>query len=333
MRSREQRIDDVRALLRCARGVRDLRASYRDALVATTGLSSAGVDLALDEHLEVDASDAEICALVDGAGDAPQIAVLLSANVFVASLRAISIARAASERVIVRPSSREPVFARALASAAGIELREGLDVASFESGEIHVYGRDETLASIRASARAGVRVRGHGAGMGVAVISASANRPVAAEALARDVIVFDQRGCLSPRLVFVLGDAEAFAQALHASLDAWAERVPRGRLFEAEDARRWLDASAFAGRMWRGRDHAVALGAEPALPPPGRHVQVVGVAGEGALAAKLEPLRRWVVAVGSDDLELAKRAAPTHARISGVGGMQKPPLDGPVDRR
>ena len=47
---------------------------------------------------------------------------------------------------------------------------------SVRSGEIHVYGRDETIASLRARAAEGVRLRGHGAGLGVAIVRASAER-------------------------------------------------------------------------------------------------------------------------------------------------------------
>src|SRR5262249_12245469 len=156
-----------------------------------------GIDFALDEHLEVDASDADIESLVDHAGDAPEVMVLLSANVFVGALRALALALAASECVRVRPSSREPIFARALVAAARdprIELAEALDVGEVERGEIHVYGRDETIAAVRGAARDGVRVVGCGAGMGVALVSSRSPLVDAAEALASDVVVFDQRG-------------------------------------------------------------------------------------------------------------------------------------------
>jgi hypothetical protein len=339
MRTRDEKIRDVRSILDAARAVRDARAEHRDALARAAGLSSAGIDLALDEHLEVDATDAEIGALVDGAGDAPEVAVILSANVFVAALRALAIARAASTRVIVRPSSREPVFVRALLQAANdpaFELRERFEPRDLARGEIHVYGRDETIAAVRAAAVAGVRVVGHGAGMGVAIVSAPADLGKAAEELAPDVVAFDQRGCLSPRLVLVEGDlarADAFAEALHAALAAWQARVPRGALFEAEEARRWTETVSFVGRVWRADDHVVATGPEPALPPAGRHVHVSPFIDRAALAAKLGPFARWIVAVGADDLDLARAVSPAHARLSPLGRMQKPPLDGPVDRR
>jgi hypothetical protein len=42
---------------------------------------------------------------------------------------------------------------------------------------------------------------------------------------------------------------------------------------------------------------------------------------------------RFVVAIGSDDPQAAAAIAPEHARVSPLGRMQLPPLDGPVDRR
>src|SRR5208283_100464 len=104
--------------------------------------------------------------------------------------------------VAVRPSRREPHFARALVERAGdpgLTLVEEVDPARLFGGEVHVYGRDATIASVRGRVGERVRVRGHGAGMGIAIVSAQARLEAAADSLAEDVVAFDQRGCLSPR--------------------------------------------------------------------------------------------------------------------------------------
>src|SRR5262249_25486731 len=140
-------------------------------LARSTGLSVEGVALALERSLEWDASPEEIDALPAHAKEEPLVAVILSANVFVGALRALALARAASSRVIVRPSRRDPFFARPLVAAATdpvFVLDDAFDVATIPEGEIHVYGKDETIAAVRAKARPSVRVRGHGAGFGVA---------------------------------------------------------------------------------------------------------------------------------------------------------------------
>ena len=341
-RTTAERCGDVRRLVEAAGCV-----AGRDALVAklvgSTGLSREGVELGLDRHLELAPSDEEISALVAWAGDAKHIAVILSANVFVAALRAIAIARAASPSVVVRPSKREPHFARALVEAvgeAGLKVAEEVDFARFFGGEVHVYGRDATIAAVRAKVGERIRVRGHGAGMGVALVGPGANLEEAARALADDMVAFDQRGCLSPRVALVEGEgrAKAFAGALHEALGALETKVPRGKLHEEEraEASRYEATLAFAGEVFRGPTHLVGVaspGVPLTVPPPGRHLHVATVRSlddAGALLGEIAPV---VVALGTDDPERASRIAPAHARISPLGRMQRPPLDGPVDRR
>jgi len=344
-RTSAERIEDVKRLQAAARALVGRRDVLVPELVASTGLSPANVELALTRHLEVEASERDLAQLVAHAGDAPCVAVVLSANVFVGALRAIALARAASERVVVRPSRREPAFARALVEAArelgdlALHIVDELDVASIDEGEIHVYGRDETIASVRARAR--VRVRGHGSGMGVAWISSGADVAAAVSALASDVVVFDQRGCLSPRIALVQGDesrALAVAEALHRELERAAQRVPRGAMppEERADASRYIATMTYAGSVLTGREHAVAVappGAPLVLPPPYRHVHVAPRATEEDAALALTPLAKGIVSFGSDELEAARRIAPRSARVSLLGAMQRPPLDGPVDLR
>lgn len=323
------------------------RVAGRDALVAklvaSTGLSREGVELGLDRHLELAPTEEEIGALVASAGDAKHVAVILSANVFVAALRAIAIARAASPSVVVRASKREPHFARALVEAVGepgLTVVEEIDFARLFGGEVHVYGRDATIASVRARVGERIRVRGHGAGMGAALVGPGANLDDAARALADDVVAFDQRGCLSPRVALVEGEgrAKAFAEALHGALEALEAKVPRGRVHEEEraEAARYEATLAFAGEVFRGGSHLVGLaspGSPLTIPPPGRHLHVAAVRSLDDAADLLRDLAPVIVALGTDDPERASRIAPTHARLSPLGRMQRPPLDGPVDLR
>ena len=341
MRSLDERITDVRRLMAAARSVVvNSRATLLPELVRTTGLSPEGVASALTAHLELEASDEALAALVKGAGEAEAVHVVLSANVFVAALRAIAIARAASNDVRVSPSSREPAFARALVEAAGdpsITLTTS-PPSTLERGEIHVYGRDETIAAVRASARPGVIVRGHGAGMGVACVLADDRVEDAARLLAEDVTAFDQRGCLSPRLALVEGEeshARAFAECLHHALNAQEALIPRGFLSAAEhaEALRYADAVAFAGALWRGSAHAVGLASRVVIPPAGRHVHIVCAHTLDAMRATLAPIAPKIVALGISDPSRAGELGLTHARVSPLGNMQRPPLDGPVDLR
>jgi hypothetical protein len=267
--------------------------------------------------------------------------VILSANVFIGALRALALARAAATRVTIRPSSRDPIMTEALVAAASdpaLKVTSERDARASGADRIDVYGGAAAIEEVRERARPGVSVRAHGPGLGVAFVTRAADPVEASRLLAPDVVVFDQRGCLSPRLVLVEGDgprAESFADALHASLGEWATRVPRGTLAEEEraDARRWQESLAFAGRVWSGSQHAIGLGDRLLVPPTGRHVQVLPVSNALGASQLLVPIAGSIVTMGSDDPQQVRHLAPVHARMALLGRMQSPPLDGPVDRR
>jgi hypothetical protein len=61
------------------------------------------------------------------------------------------------------------------------------------------------------------------------------------------------------------------------------------------------------------------------------HVAVAGTLDE--VAARIAPISRFVVGVGTDDPERVREAVPVHARVGPLGLMQRPRLDGPVDGR
>jgi len=319
---------DVRALLAAAaRVARD--PAIVDALVSSTGLSRENVELSLAAHLELDAPDAEIDSLVAGAGRAESVHVVLSASVFVAPLRAIALALAASDRVTVHASRREPVFARALVAALGDPRVRLVEERVVDAAEIHVYGRAETIASVRRAAGPRSIVRGHGPGLGVALVSGDFAR--AASLLAEDVTAFDQRGCLSPRVAYVVGDAHAFARAAADALEARAALFPRGALDpgEATDLARWTSTAAYAGTLHRGAASAVAVLDADALPPSGRHLLVRPLDSPASFLSVLGALGPFVTTVGTN---LALDPVP-HVRLCALGAMQRPPFDGPVDRR
>lgn len=338
-------IAEVRPLIDAAARIVANREAIAAAIAESTGLSREGVELALTKHLETDAPDDELAKLVAAATPASEVAVILSANVFVGALRAIAFARASAPRVVVRPSRRDPTFARALVAEAhdpAIQLDEDLDVASIGSGEIHVYGRDETIADVRA--RAKVPVRGHGSGMGIALVSPAADLERAARELADDVVVFDQRGCLSPRIVLALGDdarGSTFADALHEALEHLDGVVPRGAVPSEERAAaaRYLSTMTVASRALVGRAHGIGIaprGAPLLLPPPYRHVHVAAIASMDEARALAQPFARATANVGSDDPALGAALATAlgiRVRVSPLGRMQRPPLDGPVDLR
>lgn len=343
--------DRVLSLLRAARRLSDpkdpLGREARDALLEVTGLSREGIELGLTLHLETSATEAELSALLASATAAPRVHVILSANVFVGAVRAIALALSASDRVFVRPSRREaiiaPLLARALDEAAGVtRIHLVDDIAPLSGDEVHVYGRDETIREVRAKLSPDIRLRGHGAGFGITVLEEKADLSQAAEALARDIVPFDQRGCLSPRIALAHESlAEAFALEVARALEDANRRVPRGRIFDDERAAAsvWMSTVAMTGGLHHGAFGAVGLDVTARtllLPPPGRHLHVTAVRDTEHLTSLLQPLSPFVTSIGHLDrgpLTEAAQSLARGARLAKLGQMQRPPLDGPVDRR
>ena len=341
------RLARVRAVLAANARLADPRdplgAEARARLPAATGLSPEGVALALEAHLERSATEDELTALVDSVGEAARVHVVLSANVFVAASRAVALALAASARVVVRPSRREPVFPELLVRAlddggldAEVVLARGVTPLAGEA--IHAYGRDATLRAIATSLPPGVALWGHGSGLGVVAIDEGAD----AAALARDVIAFDQRGCLSPRVVLVRAsedDVVRFAASLSAELVRLAERVPIGVVDHADRASRrvYLDTVAMIGRVFGGEGAHVGVDLSPRaliVPEAPRVVHVVRVVDAGAAWSLALPVAGKIAALGGEGpLAEALASRLSHARRSALGAMQRPPFDGPVDRR
>lgn len=334
----------VERLLRAARTLRDptseLGREARAELPETTRLSPEGVELALTECLEIAPTEAEIRALLESVRPARRALVLLPANVFVAAHRALALALASSETVLVRPSRREPRFVSLLARAEP-GLLEIVSELTAESGDAYwAYGGEETLASVRARLPTGAELHAEGPGWGAAVVAAESVTEATAAALARDIVPFDQRGCLSPRLALVRGsadDARRFAELVAAALASLERTVPLGALDPEEraDAARFRDTAAYAGTPFPAGSGTVAAlpGAVRWLAPNGRNLAVVAVDDPVTLLA---PLRAELTALGVALPEEERRRlveALPHARESAIGAMQRPLFDGPADRR
>lgn len=341
----ERRVEALLAAARRAFGAgRD--PALVDALAEETGLHPAGVAFALDHVLELDASRDEIRAMCARATEREAVLVVLAGNVFTAALRAIAWALAHAPRVVVRPSRRSAVFPRALIAAASdlaLELVELGDAPARDVAQaaeamppgsaIHAYGGAATIVAIEAIARArGLDAELHGPGLGAIVADARA-MVRRADAIARDVAAFDQRGCLSPRVAIAIGDVDAAADAVHAALDRLDARMPRGALDPSERSAiaRARDAAVFAGRVLEGEGHLVPTG----ISEPGPIGRVLPLAAASSLAdalAQLAPLGEDLTVIATDAEGAVARVFPT-LRVVALGRMQRPPFDGPVDLR
>lgn len=248
------------------------------------------------------------------------------------------------------------------ACAAAVYWRGG-DAASekraFAAAELVVAsGSDASVDALRA--RCPARFIGHGHRASVAVIGREiladpTRATAAADALALDISVWDQRGCLSPHVCFIEGqfeDAQRFGTAVAAALDAWATRLPPGTLTLDEraavrrfrDETEWLGLSGRPATLFASRDSAdwsVAIEGEAAFRPTPlcRSLRVCPVASLEELPTILAPVAHVLAAAGiAVDGERMPRLQRilAGARVPwtpALGRMQRPPLEWPQGGR
>lgn len=85
-----------------------------------------------------------------------------------------------------------------------------------------VYGADQTIESVRSRAPASTRLVEHPHRLGVAVVD-PARAPGSATAAARAAALFDQRGCVSTHLFFLVGNRDRAARWCRELADRFAD--------------------------------------------------------------------------------------------------------------
>jgi len=283
-----------------------------------------------------------LAAVADGSLGGRAVYVVLAASVATAPLRAIALPLLrGADSVRVKPSRRQPGFVATLRTQPPfleVTATEGFEPRPGE--HVIAYGTDQTLRSIRDALPEGATFEGHGHGFGVALVAGGTAPEAIARDLARDVADHDQRGCLSPQAVYVVGgvaEAVSLARALHTAL---ACELPRGPMEPAEAARgmQWQGVMAVQSvAMFRGEQHAVAaMGtARRVSSPGGRCIAVVPVRDLAHGAQLLQPDAEYLTCVGVAGVAPGDVPLPTGAlpRVVPVGTMQDPALDGPEDPR
>jgi acyl-CoA reductase-like NAD-dependent aldehyde dehydrogenase len=348
---------------------RELEAKLPEATGFAPATLRAGLDLALAGW-----TSRALFALVDDelerAGKArvatgfPATAVLLGGAVPTPTLLALVAPLVLGSPVLARVSSHDPltarVFARALA-AEDDDLGAALQVVSFPSDDadamaallsaecVVAYGSDATMQAVTARTTPTQRLVRHGHRLSVAVLGEGALSgdalERAADALALDVALWDQQGCLSPVALYVLGAervSSALLDRLCAAFERAAARLPRGRLdaraaAELAHERDTVELRAAADPALALRaGSAFTLVAEPDArfrgSPLQRFLRIHPVVGPEPLLEALAPLAPHLAAVGCAGLgSLAGRLGPELAalgasRICPLGTMQAPPL-------
>lgn len=147
--------------------------------------------------------------------------------------------------VLVRNSRHEPLFAPRILTAietADPDLAAGIAVLAWDyadqalqaklmqgAGLMIAAAGDETIASLatqRAKYAPGCRFHAHGHKASFSVIENPT--PELAGLAALDSSLWDQNGCLSARVHFVVGDAWTYSQALTDTMRSLAAQLPRG---------------------------------------------------------------------------------------------------------
>ncbi len=292
---------------------------------------------------------------------APELtAVWLAGAIPPASFSALALPLLAGSAVYARTSSADPtspsLFRESLAEIdAGLAeaVRIGDDEAALQEADAVVaFGRDETIAALRARVPATSVFVGYGHRLSVSAIGPRAPVEQSARLAARDIALFDGRGCLSPAYVLVddtpRGRARELAEALATQLEELRTKLPRGRLLAGEEVRlhelRAGHAMSDATRVWLSRgstDWGVLLGLEGIRPAPGmlRNVPVVPVSGSQGLSrwcAGLAPHLSSLAVLGWPDSreELAAAAlAGGASRLCPLGDLQLPRLEWRHDGR
>lgn len=196
------------------------------------------------------------------------------------------------------------------------------------AGLVVVYGGADAVRHVRRAAAPHADLLAYGPRIGVGVVlpdAAGGGGPWPGR-LARDVCAYEQQGCVSPRVVYVLGEEPSpFAEALASALEEEVRRLPRPSPTEEEAvALRSLRAEAeFREYAAEGRD--AGRGPAPAGGPGGAALSGGDAAGwtvlvEGSAPPRSEGLPRLVrvhPAAGVGRLEELLR--PVEGRLQAVG--------------
>lgn len=217
------------------------------------------------------------------------VVAVLASNVPGLAVQPLLPALALGRPVLVKSSTAEPLFAPALVAALCRRepgLRPVLAAVTWPGGvrevetpvvaaaaRVVAYGGAEAMRDL--AARAGGKLVAYGPKISIAAVAAEADVDKVAAGLARDVALFDQRGCLSIQAVFTAGDGVALARALAKALGVLAERWPPGATdLQVAAGVRQIRAEAEMRQLFVAdlplRSGTVVVDDEPALrPSPG----------------------------------------------------------------
>lgn len=208
---------------------------------------------------------------------------------------------------------------------------------------VAVFGDDATIAHFRARVPAGIPFQAHGHRVSAGVVFADPDH-ASVDAAARDVSLYDQRGCLSPHDIYVDEtsglSARTYAARLAGAMARFNAHTPRSPLGVGENAAianlrasyGFRAASDLRVQIWasEGTTDWTVIYEEEAWFATSTLNRVVFVKPLPAdLAPAFETVRPWLGAIGiwPATAENAARVAGLGAsRICALGRMQFPPI-------
>jgi len=172
-----------------------------------------------------------------------RVLIIPPSTIFAAAWQAATAAWLAGATVVLRPSRREPVFARLLQQSVLAEAGEILpaQILKSEPGTqnlypfttIVVYGSDQTIQTLQHSSK--TKLIGFGTKISVAYVERQGLRQYGLDDLAAraawDTVLYETQGCLSPQRFYVEEDdhlsAVQFARKLAIAMEKLDARLPR----------------------------------------------------------------------------------------------------------
>ena len=309
------------------------------------GLSEANAAEGLAAALQAITAEG-LRAALDGAGDLPaSMALIAAGGVFVAPIEWAALAAAAGVALRIKAPSAGPALCVALVEALAAEglpasLLSGHEIPE-EIPVILAFGSDETLLTL-AEAHPARRLVGYGHAFSAAfwapVDSSPEARREAMRALARDISLYDSRGCMAPTALFTTDDPLLVESALLAALAEEEQRRPRGVVAPAFGPlmRERAGLARIRGRAAeRGAFSVLTLPVEYfrpiALP---RAAVVIPVADLDAPTAALQGWPGLRSTLGTN-LEVGQLPAWARrfSRVCALGQMQTPPFPRSHDGR
>ncbi len=330
------------------------RSALLPRLLVSSRLSAEGLTEALEVVLggAMGGSAAEMARRAGAFQGVPEpllAGVVLAANIPGLAVQSLLPALLLGRPLLLKCASAEPWFAPALVAALAARepaLADAYAAVPFAGGDasaltaafgevdpLLAYGSGETVANL--AARFGAKLVAYGPKASVALVGADADRLGTARGLARDIALFDQRGCLSVQAVYTDGDPAELAEELAWALKLESARLPHGPIDPATAAAvQQLRAEAEL-RLGRRREMDLDLAAGTVLvedelffrPVPGlRTVRVHGVEELSDVLAALEPWRgklQGAALAGLSAYELT-RSLPllSFSRLAPAGELQ-----------